>query len=59
MKEMKAKFYNSNYIKVPDDSTSQMSFEGNLVRGQQAIVEKLKVNDYSDYFFILYFCLTC
>jgi hypothetical protein len=29
--------------KVPDNETSQMSFEGNLIKGQQAIVEKLKV----------------
>lgn len=29
-------------IKVPDNETSQMSFEGNLIKGQQAIVDKLK-----------------
>ncbi|RMZ97402.1 hypothetical protein BpHYR1_019244 [Brachionus plicatilis] len=31
----------SNFY-VPDSETSQMSFEGNLVKGQQAIVEKLR-----------------
>ena len=33
---------NLSNLYVPDDQTSQMSFEGNLIRGQQAIVDKLK-----------------
>lgn len=33
---------NLSSLYVPDNQTSQMSFEGNLLRGQQAIVEKLK-----------------
>ncbi len=35
---------NLSNLYVPDNETSQMSFEGNCVRGQQAIVDKLKVN---------------
>jgi hypothetical protein len=34
---------NLSNLYVPDNETSQMSFEGNCVRGQQAIVDKLKV----------------
>lgn len=34
---------NLTNLYVPDNETSQMMFEGNLLRGQQAIVEKLKV----------------
>ena len=34
---------NLSNLYVPDNETSQMSFEGNLIRGQQAIVAKLKV----------------
>ena len=33
---------NLSSLYVPDNETSQMSFEGNLIRGQQAIVDKLK-----------------
>lgn len=33
-------------IQVPDGETSQMTFEGNAYKGQQAIVDKLKVNIY-------------
>ncbi|CAF1019216.1 unnamed protein product [Brachionus calyciflorus] len=33
---------NLSHFYVPDSETSQMAFEGNLVKGQQAIVEKLK-----------------
>lgn len=35
---------NLSSLYVPDNETSQMSFEGNLIRGQQAIVDKLKVS---------------
>ena len=34
---------NLTSLYVPDGETSQMSFEGSLIKGQQAIVEKLKV----------------
>ena len=37
---------NLSQLYVPDNETSQMSFEGNLIRGQTAIVDKLKVNIY-------------
>jgi hypothetical protein len=33
---------NLSALYVPDNETSQMSFEGNLIKGQQAIVDKLK-----------------
>jgi len=34
---------NLTSLYVPDNETSQMTFEGGLIRGQQAIVDKLKV----------------
>lgn len=33
---------NLTNLYVPDSDTSQMTFEGTLIRGQQAIVDKLK-----------------
>ena len=35
---------NLSQLYVPDNETSQMTFEGTLIRGQQAIVDKLKVS---------------
>ena len=43
---------NLSQLYVPDNETSQMTFEGNLIRGQQAIVEKLKVRFF---FYSVYF----
>ena len=34
---------NLSSLYVPDNETSQMMFEGTLIRGQQAIVDKFKV----------------
>ena len=34
---------NLSNLYVPDNETSQMMFEGTLIRGQQAIMERIKV----------------
>ena len=45
---------NLSQLYVPDNETSQMTFEGNLIRGQQAIVDKLKVSVFFYYSLFLH-----
>ena len=46
---------NLTSLYVPDNETSLMTFEGGLIRGQQAIVDKLKVANFFNYRFIYFF----
>ena len=48
---------NLSNLYVPDNETSQMMFEGNLVRGQQAIMDKIKVKPASQTWRFLEECM--